>query len=72
MDGAAQIHDDYEQTVAPFFVPNVFVFATEGKELRYGSVGMPVEKWGPWRDETAAGDRPRQALRRCGRLRRGF
>ena len=24
LDGAAQIHDDYEQTVAPFFVPNVF------------------------------------------------
>lgn len=62
MDGAAQIHDDYEQTVAPFFVPNVFVFATEGRGLRYGSVGMPIEKWGPWRDETAAGGHPKSGI----------
>lgn len=55
LDGAAQVHEDYEQTVAPFFVPNVLVLATEGKELRYGSVGMPIEKWGPWRDETSTG-----------------
>lgn len=55
LDGAAQIHEDYEQTVSPFFVPNVLVFATEGRELRYGSVGMPIEKWGPWRDETSTG-----------------
>lgn len=55
LDGAAQVHEDYEQTVAPVFVPNVLVFATEGKELRYGSVGMPIEKWGPWRDGTSTG-----------------
>jgi len=52
IDGAAQVHDDYEQSVPQFFVPNVFSFATEGKDFRYGTVGMPVELWGPWREET--------------------
>ncbi|MEU4874729.1 HsdR family type I site-specific deoxyribonuclease [Streptomyces sp. NPDC021608] len=51
IDGAAQVHDDYEKSVPQFFVPNVFSFATDGKELRYGTVGMPIEKWGPWRKE---------------------
>lgn len=58
IDGAAQIHADYEQSVPPFFVPNVFSFATEGKDLRYGTVGMPVELWGPWREETTDEDAP--------------
>ncbi|CAH0168621.1 type I restriction endonuclease subunit R [Plantibacter cousiniae (nom. nud.)] len=51
IDAAAQVHDDYEASVPQFFVPNVLVFGTEGKDFRYGSVGMPVELWGPWRDE---------------------
>lgn len=56
IDAAAQIHEDYERNVPMFFVPNVFSFATEGKDFRYGSVGMPVETWGPWReDETEDG-----------------
>jgi type I restriction enzyme, R subunit len=38
VDGAAQIHDDYEVNVPAVFVPNVFSFATEGKEYRYGSI----------------------------------
>lgn len=58
IDAAAQIHGDYESSVPQFFVPNVFSFATEGKDLRYGSVGMPVELWGPWREETADTDAP--------------
>ena len=58
IDGAAQIHDDYEQSVPQFFVPNVFSFATEGKGFRYGTVGMPVELWGPWREEEADLDAP--------------
>ena len=33
------------------FVPNVFSFATEGRVLRYGSIRMPIDLWGPWRDE---------------------
>jgi type I restriction enzyme R subunit len=33
------------------FVPNVFSFATEGRLFRYGSIRMPIELWGPWRDD---------------------
>lgn len=51
IDAAAQVNEDYEVNVPAFFVPNVLNFATEGKDFRYGSVGMPVELWGPWRDE---------------------
>lgn len=51
IDAAAQIHEDYERSVSQFFVPNVFSFATEGKDFRYGTVGMPIEKWGPWRED---------------------
>lgn len=58
IDGAAQVHDDYEQSVPQFFVPNVFSFATEGKDFRYGTVGMPVELWGPWREERTDDDAP--------------
>jgi type I restriction enzyme R subunit len=50
IDGASQVHDDYEQSVPAMFVPNVFSFATEGKAFRYGSVRMPIDIWGPWRD----------------------
>ena len=51
VDGALQVHDDYEKSVPAFFVPNVLSFATEGKAFRFGSVRMPVEIWAPWRDE---------------------
>ena len=53
VDGAAQVHDDYEVNVPSFFVPNVFSFATEGKAFRYGAVRMPIQMWAPWR---AGGD----------------
>lgn len=51
LDGALQVHDDYEKNVPELFVPNVFSAATEGKDYRYGAVAMPVELWGPWRLE---------------------
>src|SRR4051812_2649458 len=54
LDGALQVHDDYERNVPELFVPNVISIATEGKELRYGSIGMPVELWGPWRVDAVA------------------
>ncbi|MFH1472914.1 MAG: HsdR family type I site-specific deoxyribonuclease [bacterium] len=50
LDGAIDIHDDYENTIPQLFVPNVFSFATEGKTFRYGSIRMPLELWGPWHD----------------------
>lgn len=51
IDAAAQINEDYEVNVPAFFVPNVFSFATEGKDFRYGSAGMTVGLWGPWRED---------------------
>jgi type I restriction enzyme R subunit len=54
LDGALQVHDDYEKNVPELFVANVFSVATEGKELMYGSVRMPVNLWGPWRGDDEA------------------
>jgi len=54
LDGALQVHDDYERNVPELFVPNIFSVATEGKDFRYGSIGLPVELWGPWRIEADA------------------
>ena len=50
-DGAYQINEIYERQAPAMFVPNVFSFATEGKLFRYGAIRMPIEMWGPWRDE---------------------
>lgn len=55
VDGAAQVHDDYEVNVPGFFVPNAFSFATEGKEFRFGSIRLPVHLWAPWRLREEAG-----------------
>ena len=49
VDGALQVHNDYERFVPELFACNVFSVATEGKELRYGAIGAPVDQWGPWR-----------------------
>jgi len=48
VDGALQVHDDYEKFVPELFVCNVFSVATEGKEYHYGSLGLAVKDWGPW------------------------
>jgi type I restriction enzyme, R subunit len=50
-DGAFQINQIYEKEVPAMFVPNVFSFATEGRLFRYGSIRMPIELWGPWRND---------------------
>lgn len=52
-DGAMQVHDIYEKQAPELFLANVFSVATEGKELRYGSIGQPIEQWGPWRADDA-------------------
>ncbi len=59
VDGALQIHDDYEKYVPELFACNVLNVASEGKELRYGAVGVPVDLWGPWRE---ADDAPAEGL----------
>jgi len=56
LDGAHEIHTVYENAVPQLFVPNIFSFATEGKELFYGSVRCPLEKWSPWRLESEEDD----------------
>jgi type I restriction enzyme R subunit len=53
VDGALQVHDGYEKDVPELFVANILSVATEGKELRYGSVRMPVTLWGPWHTDDA-------------------
>ncbi|MGI4873421.1 MAG: type I restriction endonuclease subunit R [Janthinobacterium lividum] len=55
LDGAYEIHEVYENSVMPLFVPNVLNFATEGKEFFYGAVRTPLEFWCPWRLEAADG-----------------
>lgn len=47
LDAASDILS-YEKSIPQMFVTNVFNFATEGRCYRYGSVGMPVNMWGPW------------------------
>ena len=49
LDGAHEVHDIYENSVPQLFVPNILSFATEGKELFYGSIRAPLEHWAPWR-----------------------
>ncbi|MDR2527303.1 MAG: HsdR family type I site-specific deoxyribonuclease [Rickettsiales bacterium] len=47
LDAAGDI-SAYEKSIPQMFVSNAFNFASEGKRFRYGSVCMPVDKWGPW------------------------
>lgn len=48
-DRAVTIRQEYEKAVPELFVCNVLNVATDGRELRYGSIGMPENLWGPWR-----------------------
>ena len=52
LDGAYEVHNIYENSIPQLFVPNLLSFATEGKELYYGSVRCPLEFWSPWRLES--------------------
>lgn len=65
VDGALQVHDDYEKHVPELFVSNVFSVATEGKEYRYGSLGLPIKDWGPWNleDDGDAQKHPLKSLK---------
>ena len=46
-DGAVDMIN-YQKSIPEMFVPNIFVFSTEGKELQYASIGAKLEHWGPW------------------------
>lgn len=52
LNGARDVHGTYEANAAPFFVPNVLSWATEGKEFHYGAVAQPAEEWLKWGDTT--------------------
>jgi type I restriction enzyme R subunit len=56
LDGAHEIHTVYENAVPQLFVPNILLFATEGKELFYGAIRCSLEFWAPWRLESDSGD----------------
>jgi len=51
LDGAFDIHETYENAIPQFFVPNIFSFATEGRQLFIGTVRTPLELWTPWKLE---------------------
>jgi len=38
----------YQKTCAPMFVPNLLSVATDGRQLRAGSITTPAERWFPW------------------------
>lgn len=63
VDGAVQVHDDYEKFVPELFVCNVFSVATEGKSYHYGSIGLSVKDWGPWHLDGDGDDGPHHPLK---------
>lgn len=56
LDGAHDISVVYENAIPQLFVPNVFSFATEGKEVFIGAVRTSLESWSPWRLEAEHDD----------------
>ncbi len=66
LDGANDINGIYEDAIPRLFVPNVFSFATEGKELYYGAVRCPLQFWAPWRLEDDDGIKHAIGLKEVG------
>jgi type I restriction enzyme, R subunit len=48
LNAAMDVAETYEVKTPGFFVPNVLSFATEGKDFRFGPIGLPPEMWLPW------------------------
>jgi type I restriction enzyme, R subunit len=48
LNGALDIHNTYEVTAPGFFVPNVIVCASEGKEFRFGAIRQTPTHWQTW------------------------
>ncbi|MGI5950448.1 MAG: type I restriction endonuclease subunit R [Brooklawnia sp.] len=48
LNGARDIANVYAVEGPTFFVPNVLVAATDGKEFHYGAAGQPGEHWLMW------------------------
>lgn len=47
-DGAVQL-EEYQKSIPQLFVPNIFMFATDGRSYRAGCVKLPLRKWQPWK-----------------------
>jgi len=67
LDGAHEVHHIYENAIPQLFVPTIFSFATEGKELFYGSVRCPLQLWSPWRIEEEENILPIKSLAEVGK-----
>ena len=57
-DGAQNIVQ-YQKSITEMFVPNILSFASDGRDLMYGGIGLPAAKWGPWYENE---DRERNTL----------
>lgn len=48
VNGALDLCNEYQPGHPEFFAANVAVFATEGKQFRYGAIGASPDWWMPW------------------------
>jgi type I restriction enzyme R subunit len=62
---AAQDIVSYQKSIPEMFVPNILCFACDGHDFRYGGVGLPAEKWGPWYDNEERDHSNLKALLTC-------
>lgn len=59
MNGVQDLVDDYQPGWPQFFVPNLALFASDGRELVVGAVGAPASyftAWGPVREHPTLAD----------------
>ena len=64
-DGAHDINVVLENSIPQLFVPNVFSFATEGKEIFISGVKNTFRILGSWRLENERRVKPFYRLTRC-------
>ena len=62
---AAQDLVSYQKSITEMFVPNILNFACDGHDFRYGGIGLPAEKWGPWFDTEDRDHSDLKALLAC-------
>ena len=62
---AAQDIVSYQKSITEMFVPNILNFACDGHDFRYGGIGLPAEKWGPWFDTEDRDHSDLKALLAC-------
>ena len=55
----------YQKSITEMFVPNILSFACDGHELRYGGIGLPAAKWGPWFNDETRDQSTLKAILRC-------